>query len=77
MLDLSVLTSLTKSHERPISWWLTRECYGSGLVKGLYGHCVERRTGRSPRQLVGGFDMNFLSIYSIFPYGLRRLACRW
>ena len=36
MLDLSVLTSLTKSHERPMSWWLTRECYGSGLVKGLY-----------------------------------------
>ena len=33
MLDLSVLTSLTKSHERPMSWWLTRECYGSGLVK--------------------------------------------
>ena len=59
MLDLGVLTTLTKSHERPISWWLTRECYGSGLVKGLYGHCVERRTGRSPRQLVGGFNMIF------------------
>ena len=24
MLDLSVLTTLTKSHERPMSWWLTR-----------------------------------------------------
>ena len=59
MLDLSVLTSLTKSHERPMSWWLTRECYGSGLVKGLYGHWVERQTGRSPRQLVGGFNMIF------------------